>query len=913
VGTPDLPTEPVLLLRTKLHRPRIPAQLVRRPRLESRLNRGLDRGLVLVSAPAGFGKTTLVSQWLEACGCPAAWLSLREEDSDLPTFLLYLVSAIRTLYPGACPETWALVQAPQLPPMAYLATMLVNELGEVPQAFVFVLDDFHRVQSPPVHQFVETLVDSVPRTLCLVLITRVDPSLPLPALRAGQKMLELRSGDLQLTPDEVQDFFQQCMGLEVDAESLAILEQRTEGWIVGLRLAALSLRDGGELTALTRSLAGSDRHVMDYLLAEVLSHQPQAVQEVLLRSSILRRFCVSLLDALLDRGRSVNGRAPGVGTWGMLEWMERSGLFLVPLDDERTWYRYHHLFRELLEHKLCSEWSEEEVASLHVRASDWFAAEGLIEEAMHHALAAGDAPRAARLVAQQRHALLNREAWHTLVRWVDLLPQEVVHQHPGLLLARAWHQQWRWQYATMPPVLEMTEELISHDAEAITETERQILRGEVDILWSALWFARGDGSRCLESAQRARERLPAELVYVRSTFLEYLAWGYQMTGQAGAGIHMLEEALASDEAREDLFTARMLLGLAVIYYLSGDLRLQEQMAQRLLKLSPEKPLALSRPWAHLISGQACYQQNRLAEAEAHFSAVTEHRYLANAAASQACLLSLALTYQAQGRPEAATQVAETSLAFALEIRQPVQMVETRAFQARLALLQGDLAAALRWARGVTLEDLPARTLFPEVPRVTLARVLIAQGTRDSLQKASQILEEIVEIARGVHSEPHTIEMLALQALVCDGQGEGPKALDLLRQSLELAQPGGFLRVFVDLGPAMIPLLSRLAESESESNYVRRILAAFAPSPLQRRATRLDQTASLEIVESLTNREQEILELLARRLSDKEIAQALHISPYTVSKHANNLYGKLQVAGRRQAVSKARALGILPPE
>ena len=288
MGTPDLPTEPVLLLRTKLHRPRIPPQLVRRPRLESRLNRGLDRGLVLVSAPAGFGKTTLVSQWLEACGCPAAWLSLREEDSDLPTFLRYLIAAIRTLYPDACPETWALLRAPQLPPVAYLATMLVNELDEVPQAFVLVLDDYHRVQSQPVHQFVETLVDSVPRTLCLVLITRVDPSLPLPALRAGQKMLELRSGDLQLTPDEVRDFFRQSMGLEVDAESLAILEQRTEGWIVGLRLAALSLRDGGELTTLTRNLGGSDRHVTDYLLAEVLSHQPQAVQEVLLRSSILR-------------------------------------------------------------------------------------------------------------------------------------------------------------------------------------------------------------------------------------------------------------------------------------------------------------------------------------------------------------------------------------------------------------------------------------------------------------------------------------------------------------------------------------------------------------------------------------------------------------------------------------------------
>ena len=396
-------------------------------------------------------------------------------------------------------------------------------------------------------------------------------------------------------------------------------------------------------------------------------------------------------------------------------------------------------------------------------------------------------------------------------------------------------------------------------------------------------------------------------------FLEYLAWGYQMTGQAQTGIRILEESLASDEAREDLFTARMLLGLVIIYYLSGDLRLQEQMALRLLKLSPEKPLALSRTWAHSFSGQACYQQNRLEEAATHFSAVTEHPYLGNAAASQACMLSLALTYQAQGRPEAATQVAEQSLGFALEIRQPVQMVEARAFQARLALLQGDLAAALRWAQVVTSEELPARTLFPEVPRVTLARVLIAQGTRDSLQKASQILEEMVGIARGVHSTPHIIELLALQALVYDAQGDGAKALDLLRQSLELAQPGGSLRVFVDLGPAMIPLLSRLTKLKSESNYVRRILAAFAPSPLRRDAQRPDQTAEGEIIESLTNREHEILELLARRLSDKEIAQALHISPHTVRKHTSNLYGKLQVASRRQAVRKAIALGILPPQ
>jgi LuxR family maltose regulon positive regulatory protein len=887
--------------------------LIRRPRLEKRLDQGLDRKLILVSAPAGYGKTTLVGQWLEACGCPAAWLSLHEGDSHLPTFLRYLIAAIRTLYPDACPETWALLRAPQLPPMAYLTTLFINELGEVPQTFVLVLDDFHRVQSQTAHQFVEALVDSIPPTLCLVLITRVDPSLPLPTLRAGQKMLELRSGDLQFTPGEVRSFFRRSMGLEVDAQSLTILEQRTEGWIVGLRLAALSLRDAGELAALTRGLGGTGRHVMDYLVAEVLSRQPQAVQEFLLRSSILERFCAPLLDAMFDYDRDAKGHAFGGGAQGVLEWMEGANLFLVPLDDERVWYRYHHLFREFLRHKLHLESSKGLVASLHIRASDWFATEGLIEEAVRHALAGDDAPRAARLVEQHRHPLLNREDWRTLLRWLDMLPQELIQQRPGLLLARAWHQQWRWQYTTMPPLLQTAAELIAHAAGTTTEVERQMMRGEIDTLWSALWFARGDGRRSLDCARRAKERLPAALVYVRGVFLEYLAWGHQMTGQAEIGIRLLEEALGSDEAREDLFTARMLLGLAVIYYLSGDLRPQQQMAQRLLKLSPEKPLALSGPWSHLISGQACYQQNRLAEAEAHFSAVTEHPYLANAAASQACLLGLALTYQAQGRPEAATQVAEASLEFALEIRQPIQLVEARAFQARLALLQGDLAAALRWARGVTVEDLPARTLFPEVPRLTLARVLLAQGTGDSLQKASQILEEILAIARDVHSEPHTIELLALQALVYDAQGERPKALDLLRQSLELAQPGGFLRIFVDLGPAMAPLLSQLAESEGEPSYIRRILAAFAPAAMHPRAQRLDQTAQREVVEPLTTREQEILELLAQRLSDKEIAQALSISPYTVRKHTSNLYGKLQVAGRREAVRKAKVLGLLPPE
>lgn len=901
-------TEPIVFLRTKLYRPQVGPNLIRRPRLESRLNQGLDSKLILISAPAGFGKTTLVCQWLEASGRPAAWLSLHERDSNLEVFLRYLIAAIRTLYADVCPSTWALLDAPHLPSVDHLATSLVSELDEVSQDILLVLDDYHRVQSQAVHQLVETLVELMPRSMRLVLITRADPSLPLTILRADRRMLELRGDDLRFTPDEVRAFFRQSTGLDIDPESLTVLEQRTEGWIVGLQLAVLSLRDTGGLAALTRSFEGADRHVMDYLLAQVFARQPKAIQEVLLRSSILGRFCASLLAALLD------GERPAGGYQETLEQMEQANLFLVPLDRERVWYRYHYLFQELLQHKLRSGSSAEMVASLHARASAWFAAQELVEEALTHALAADDGPRAARIVEQHRHTLLNREDWCTLVEWLEMLPQELIHQRPALLLTQAWRQQWLWQYATMPSILQEVEQLIARGAGDLTASEKQILRGEADLLHSALRFAHGDGRQCLEYAQRALDRIPRSAVYVRGLLFEYLGFGYQMTGQAETGVRILEEALAGDEARDDLFAARVLLGLAVVYQLAGHLHLQEQVAQHLLRRLPGKNPALITPWAHWLLGIACYQQNRLTEAATLFSRVTEQRYLANVRTSHECLLNLALTYQAQGRPNAAREVAETGLELALELRHPAHLLEARSFQARLALLQGDLEAALRWARGVKSEDLPARLPFAEVPRLTLTRVLIAQGTSDSLRQASQILDEILGMARDMHCGRHIIEVLALQALVCDAQGEVAKALDLLGQSLDLAQPGGFIRVFVDLGPAMARLLYRAAELEKEPGYVGQILAVFSPSPpVGRGAQRSAQTGRPETVERLTTRESEILELLARRLSDKEIAQMLTISPYTVSKHVSNLCGKLQVDGRRQAVSKARLLGILPSQ
>jgi LuxR family maltose regulon positive regulatory protein len=359
---------------------------------------------------------------------------------------------------------------------------------------------------------------------------------------------------------------------------------------------------------------------------------------------------------------------------------------------------------------------------------------------------------------------------------------------------------------------------------------------------------------------------------------------------------------------------RLLFGLSNLYYLSGDLHKQGQVAQQLLNRCPKNQLLLSASWAHLFVGVMCYHHDSLTEAATNFLAVTERRYLANTRTSHECMLNLALTYQAQGRYKAARQVAQDALEFALELHHPTLLAEAGSFRARLALLQGDLGAALSWARGVNTENLPARTLFTEIPRLTLAKVLIEEGSRDNIQTASQILDDILAAAKSVHCTRYVIECLAVQALAHHSQGESQKAMSLLLQSLKLAEPGSFVRLYVELGPAMAHLLNQVAELAGDAGYVGRILGAFPLSfGVQQGRQRSEPIPHPELLEPLTVREQEILELLARRMTSKEIAQLLFISPHTVNKHASNVYSKLQVSGRRQAVDTARALGILPSE
>jgi LuxR family maltose regulon positive regulatory protein len=376
-------TEPFTLLRTKLHKPQISPDLVPRPRLVERLRRGLDRKLTLISAPAGFGKTTLACMWLQDCARPAAWLSLDENDSDLRVFLSYFVAAVQTVFPDACPTTLGVLRAPHLPPLDHMAITLVNEINDLPEPVILVLDDYHAIQDEAVHELVATLIGNLPRHAHLVLASRVDPPWPLALLRAGRQMMELRADDLRFTLDEAQAFLERVVGVDLTSEAVATLEGRTEGWIAALRLAALSMRGETDHAAFVQSFKGTHRDLTDYLTTEVLSQQSQPIQDFLLRTSILDRFCAPLCDAILDDRRStIDEEPPSPLSQAILDELDQANLFLVPLDYERRWYRYHHLFQDLLRRRLQAQLNAEELASLHSRASAWLRDNGLIEEAL---------------------------------------------------------------------------------------------------------------------------------------------------------------------------------------------------------------------------------------------------------------------------------------------------------------------------------------------------------------------------------------------------------------------------------------------------------------------------------------------------------------------------------------------------
>lgn len=902
------------LLHTKLYRPRAADTWIARPRLLRALGEGLSRRLTLVDAPAGYGKTTLLAQWLSAHPLRSAWVSLDEGDNGLGMFIAYLSQAIRTVYPDSMPMTAMMLSAANLPALDQLVTTLINELDMLPDEIILVLDDFHLVRSPDIIQVVSRLIEHPPASLHLVLATRSDPMLPLARLRARGKLLELRASDLRFSPEEVRDFLGSEGWADLDEGDVRLLEARTEGWPAGLRLAALSLKDRPNPHGFIADFASAaSTPVTAYLAHEVFMRLDARLQDVCMRTSVVDRFSAALCAALRAAPRGC-GEAAVDDSDVLLKEIVRQNLFLIPLDGRGEWYRFHALFRDVLFEQLKSHMDAQAIAELHGCASDWFAAQGLPEEALQQARRANDMDRVVRLVEANVHPILDREEWMTLVRWLTFVPEQVAQHRPQLLIAQAYVKVMRDQSADILPLINRVEQLLEQDGDGAVELsagERDALKGHVLALRAQSLYGVRSGAHGAELAEAALRMLPEAHRFARGMSLDNLAINLLAAGRQAEA----EARLRHETARAttfDTFTLRTLHAQLAMACCTGTITRAGDLLERYLAGGESAGLMVRVCWAHAFMGMRYHELNMLDRAAEHLQVVMMYPRQASALCYTLTCLQLALTHHAAGRPDLADETLRELRAYARSEPAFARWGGIDATEARLCLLRGDRDGALRWVQSSEPEGDAGTLTFNELPDLTRAQILIAQGSAEALDEAMALLEALRRRAASWHYCLHENRVRAVQASALYAGGQIESALTCMNAAVAVGERHGWIRAFADLGADVLAVLRAYAATVPPGSlrraYLDRVIAAFDAARSDIAAPTVHPAASPASL--LTLREIEVLELLDKRRSDKEIAEALFVSRSTVAKHTASIYRKLGVGNRREAVVKARALGLL---
>jgi LuxR family maltose regulon positive regulatory protein len=903
------------VLATKLYIPPQRPDAVPRPRLSARLNAGLAAGckLTLISAPAGFGKTTLASVWVHTVGVHrdapllepkfrAAWLSLDENDNDPARFLTYLIAALQTAEAqqgragNVGKGALSALQSPQPPPIEAVLTSLINEIAAIPDQIILVLDDYHLIEAPPIHDALTVLLEHLPPQMYLVIATREDPPLPLARLRAQGQLTELRATDLRFTAAEAAEFLNTCVGLNLSAEDIAALETRTEGWIAGLQLAALSIQGHQDTASFIKSFTGSHHFVLDYLIEEVLHQQPESIQTFLLRTSILNRLCGPLCDAVCSEGTAMY--TPSASGQEMLEYLERANLFLVPLDNERRWYRYHHLFGGFLRQRLGQGLTPEAIAEYHIRASQWYEDNGLAIEAFHHAAAAKDVERAERLTESKEMSLHSRSVATTVLDWLASLPKTVLDARPALWVKSATLALMAGQTTGVEEKLQAAEKALQNVD--LDEKTRDLI-GKIACARATLALTRYQAETIIVQSHRAMEYLRPDNLVFRFTAMWTLGFAYYLQGDRAAAIRAYTEAISIGQASGDMFSIILATSaLAEVQELENQLYAAAETYRRALQLHGDYP----QPNAgedHLGLARILYEWDDLDRAIQHgqkslqltrqYDSVIDRFII-----SEVFLARLKL---AQGDvASAAAMLAEADQS----VRQHDfvhRMPEVAAAQVLTLLRQGNLKAAA---------DLAKKHELP----LSQARVHLAQGDPSAALAVLKPLRQEME-AKGWQDE--RLKVMVLQAVALQAHGEKGKAVQLLADALALAEPGGFVRTFVDEGPPMAQLLSEAVAQGIMPDYIGKLLAAFKAEAQKYKVESFQPSFPLPpgvqpLIEPLTPREREVLQLMAAGRSNPEIAEQLVIAMTTVKTHVKNIYEKLQVTNRFQAVARAQDLNLL---
>ena len=891
------------LLNTKLFIPRPRKNLVSRPRLVEGLNAGLDKKLTLIAAPAGFGKTTLLSGWTPQSPRSVTWFSLDDDDNDSTRFWAYFITSLQKLHPDLGKSALALLQSPQAPPITSILIALINEVTAFSGAFAIVLDDYHLIDSQAIHDALTYLIDHQPANLHLVITTRVDPPLPLARMRAHDTLTEIRANELRFTSNEAAEFLAQVMGLSLFTEEIVALETRTEGWIAGLQIAALSMQGHEDISGFIQAFSGSHRHILGYLADEVLNQRPKGTLNFLLQTSILGRLCGPLCDA-------VTGQRNGDE---ILSKLEQANLFVVPLDDEGKWYRYHHLFAEVLQGRL-EQTNRELVSDLQCRAGKWYASQGMMEEAVRHTLAGNDYEGAAQLIEIVAGKMLRRGSGSSLIHWLDALPEEVIRARPRLCLVRGWTFLWG-----PAPHLESVDEWVQLALQRVldNQSDERDITGEAAVLQATTAAIRWDVAQSREYSQQALDYLPLDSPW-RSVMALCLGTALFYSGDATASRFLGEAVRLSQADGAHYIQLIAACFLAEIQMFQGHIGHAKEMYQQVLVWADHGIPQRGAIMAHSGLANILCEYNQLDAAITHLQLGSEQlQEVGGVWVALELFRSQARVHFAQGNWTKALNALNLANQNGQKAQVDLVAKQAAALQAQMELVCGNLRAGKVWAESSGLSSNDQEASHPglrEVEYISYARILDAQGRRT---EALSILERLLQSAQTEERNGNAITILTIQALVYQAQANTSRALECLERALTLAEPEGFVRTFVDEGEPMRLLLldyqsiikKQLSDGvDSESlrllAYTDKLLAAFSQ-------TVSDQKPGHEtMVESLSERELDILRLIATGRSNQEIADILVIAMSTVKSHINSIYGKLSTNRRTQAVVIARDAGLL---
>lgn len=886
----------------KRSRPQCPVDVIPRQRLLDLLD--LPAQLTLVIAPAGYGKTTLVCNWLEAHSRPVAWVTLEESDGEVRLFLTHLVVAAQNVIPDFGRDLIEQLEGDRLPPVTVVAEMLFQALIEIEQQLVVILDDYHLLGGSEVHALISELLRLRPHRLHLVITARHDPPLPLVDLRLHAGIVELRGSDLRFSESETLRLFEGALPGSLDEREIGELVRGTEGWVMSLRLAKLYLRQEQGFASLSRALEAGAQHAGDYLAEEVFSRLPQWIRTFLERTAILERLCASACCAVTD------GEMTEADAQLALLWLSQNGIFTVVLDDASEWFQYHALFRRLVTQQMRRHYTATQIDRFNRLASRWHAERGYIEGAIRHALAAGDRLEALQIFAEARTAMMNAEEWVALARLVRIFPRDFIDQQPELLLADLWIARSQNDTKTVRANIARTNAILNARLEKLTDLDsdaQAIARrwiSELEALNSFACFWNCDTACTIRHGLQCLALTTPTQLYIRDFAATFTAMAYQVSGDLSSAYALLEERRRESWTSGPLAQKHILLRMAFVQSLAGELMALRTTTDQMIEIDKELPWTELSAAAYYLRALVGYVQNDLVAVLSIAPGLLARRYQVSPRYYMQCAYILVLTYHALGRPEAAKEVVDNAVSYVKDVNAPEYLPLADGLQAVLALREGNLEEAdllLRKHVPVTLTPM----VFMYDVHMLLLRLYLRLNTVESLQSLSRLLSRLEPFLEATHSVRFLIETLALKALYLQRCGQAQAALDAMERSIRLAEPGGYIRVHADLGKEILGLLEQIQSRGVAPLLTTAIHAAIVSENTVQAKTITPIQNDLAVI--LTFREQEVLRLMGERLTNQEIAQILTISPQTVKRHSLNIFRKLNVTNRRAASLYAREL------